>query len=210
MEDREQLTKPQRLVLEAFRRRAHNGMPAPTYRELCAEFGWRSTGTARDHIRALARKGLLDRAAGKARATHLRGCGGEVLHLPLAGSVAAGHPVVTEEDVRAEMPIPAFMLPHGSGFLLRVRGDSMEGAGILDGDFVVVRKTKRASEGDVVVVTLDGETTLTRLVRSRGSWVLAPENPKYLPIEVATEEAVVQGVVTGVMRTFAGKGWKVS
>lgn len=210
MVDHERLTKPQRLVLEAFRRRARNGMPPPTYRELCAEFGWRSTGTVRDHIRALARKGLLDTAAGKARATHLSGCGGEVVHLPLVGSVAAGHPVVSEEEVGGEVPVPAFMMPHGSGFLLCVKGDSMDGAGILDGDFVVVRKTKKASEGEVVVITLDGETTLKRLIRSRGRWYLAPENPKYRPIELATEDVVVHGVVTGVMRSLPGTGRRSS
>jgi repressor LexA len=132
-----------------------------------------------------------------------------VVYLPLVGSVVAGHPVVSEEYTDEEIPIPAFMMPSGSAFLLRVRGNSMEGAGIFDGDIVVVRQTCQPSEGDIVAITLDGETTLKRLVRIRGSYFLVPDNPKYAAIRLATDQSVVHGVVTGVMRSMNRDGRRI-
>jgi repressor LexA len=154
----------------------------------------------------LTEKGLLDSAAGKARGTHLCSRRDSVVYLPLVGSVVAGHPVVSEECTDKEIAVPSFMTPAGSAFLLRVRGDSMEGAGIIDGDIVVVRQTSQPSEHDIVVVTVDGETTLKRLARIRGSWFLAPDNPKYAAIRLATDQSVVHGVVTGVMRSMNRDG----
>jgi len=125
-----QLTVLQRRVLDVFRQRASAGAPPPTYRELCKEFGWRSTGTARDHLKALVRKGALDAAEGRARGAHLHtGPTEGTVPLPLVGGVVAGLPGVSDKLVEAHIPVPAFLVPSGDGFLLPVTGDSMEGAG---------------------------------------------------------------------------------
>jgi repressor LexA len=206
MRKTEDLTEQQIRILAVFRSRVREGFPPPTYRELCAEFGWRSTGTARDHIKALVRKGLIDPAAGKARGTQLRSRNSGTFPLPLVGRVVAGKPVPSEQHVDEEVAVPSFLAPPGVAFLLRVNGDSMEGAGILDGDLVVVRQTPEPKEGEIAAVTVDGETTLKRLVRKGRLWMLVPANPRYRAVEVGTGEAVVHGVVTGLLRSLDGRG----
>jgi SOS regulatory protein LexA len=124
--------------------------------------------------------------------------------------VVAGHPVVAEQFIEEEIPVPAFLATTERSFLLRVRGDSMEGAGILDDDLVVVRQSNQPKPGDIVVVTLDGETTLKRFVRDGGSWLLAPENPKYKPIRIRTTDLAIHGVVTGLIRSLHSRPRRVS
>ncbi len=204
------LTPGQTRVLEAFRRRAHQGRPPPTYRDLCAEFGWSSTGTARDHIKARVQKGVLRPAAGRARGACLREPSGmESVTLPVVGGIVAGHPVPAEEHVERRVPVPHFLAPREGAFLLRVRGDSMQGASILDGDLVVVVPNPDPTPGFVVAVTIAGETTLKRLESVDQRFRLVAENPAYEPIEVDTEDVVVHGVVTGLLRTLGrGKGMR--
>ncbi len=197
----EKLTAIQAHVLEAVRRRVDRGVPVPTYRELCAEFGWGSTGTARDHIRALQRKGYVELAGGHRQ---LRLCAehAPVARVPLVGRVVAGVPVTAEENVEQRIPVPAEWTGRGTHFALRVAGDSMRDAGILDGDQVVVRQQPMANDGDIVVATLDGETTLKRL-RVRGQRrTLVAENPRFRAIEIRTESAIIQGVVVGLLRAY--------
>ena len=197
----EALTTIQGQVLEALRRRADQGDPAPTYRELCAEFGWASTGTVRDHLRALVRKGYVELTA-RHRQVRLREERPSVARVPLVGRVVAGVPVVSEENIEQRIPVPAAWTRRGTFFALHVTGDSMRDAGILEGDQVVVRQRSVAADGDVVVATIEGETTLKRL-RLHGSRVmLVPENSKYPSIEVRAEEAIIQGVVVGLMRQY--------
>jgi repressor LexA len=199
------LTARQDRVLQVFRTRAREGLSPPTYRDLCREFGWHSTGTARDHIRALVRKGLVDPASGRARGTRLRVPVVPPLTLPLMGRIVAGRPEVIEEDTEEEVSIPAFLAPSGPAFLLVIHGDSMRDAGILDGDVVVVRATPEPMDGEIAAVTVDGETTLKRLLRKGRTWVLMPENPNYQPIEIRTSDAVIHGVATGLLRSLEGQ-----
>ncbi len=195
------LTAIQRQVLEALRRRVDLGEPPPTYRELCAEFGWASTGTVRDHLRALVRKGYL-RLTGRHRQLQLREERLSVARVPLVGRVVAGTPVISDENIEQRIPVPSSWTRKGTFFALRVAGDSMKGAGIFEGDHVIVRQRSVAADGDVVVATIEGETTIKRL-RMRGSRVmLVPENPEYRPIEVRAAEAIIQGVVVGLMREY--------
>jgi repressor LexA len=175
------------------------GEPAPTYRELCAEFGWASTGTIRDHLRALVRKGHVE-LTGKHRQIRLRNERAAIARVPLVGRVVAGVPVISDENIEQRIPVPAAWATRGTFFALRVAGDSMRGAGILQGDQVVVRQQSVAADRDIVVATIEGETTIKRL-RLRGRRVmLVPENPRYRSIEVRAEEAIIQGVVVGLMR----------
>lgn len=199
------LTLAQQRVLEALRRRADHGESAPTYRELCAEFGWASTGTVRDHLRALARKGYVNLGGGH-RQLRLRENRPAVVHVPLVGRVVAGVPVVSDQNVEQRVPVPAEWTRRGAVFALRVTGDSMRDAGIFEGDQVIVRQQSDANDGDIVVATIDGETTLKRLRRNGKRTTLVAENSRYRAIEVRTESEVVQGVVVGLMRLYQDGG----
>ena len=114
--------------------------------------------------------------------------------------------MISEENIEQRIPVPAAWTRRGIFFALNVAGDSMRGAGILDGDQVVVRQRSVAADGDVVVATINGETTVKRL-RLRGSRVmLVPENSEYPSIEIQAEEAIIQGVVVGLTREYGERG----
>ncbi len=193
------LTAQQQRVADVFRRCSSEGRAPPTLRELCREFGWNSTGTARDHIRALVQKGFLRAADGRSRGACLGSAGVGGRPLPLVGRIVAGRPIGSEEHAEREVFVPEEFLPRGKGFVLRVNGDSMEGVGILDRDLVVVRQTRSANSGSAVAVTIDGESTLKLLVERRGKWLLMAANPRYAPIEIASP-TIIHGVVIAVMR----------
>ena len=195
------LTALQKRVADVFRRRSTEGGAPPTLRELCREFGWSSTGTARDHVRALVQKGVLHAAAGRSRGACLGSVGAAGRPLPLVGHIVAGRPIAREEHVEREVFVPEEFVPRGKAFLLQVNGDSMEGVGILDRDLVIVRQTKSASSGSVVAVTHDGESTLKLLVERRNKWFLVAANQKYAPIEIESP-AIVHGVATALLRSI--------
>ena len=162
------LTPIQEKVLEALRRHADHGDPAPTYRELCAEFKWGSTGTVRDHLRALARKSYLE-LSGRHRVIRLREERPAIARVPLVGQVVAGIPAVSDENIEQRIQVPAdWVRKGGTFFALRVVGDSMRDAGIMEGDQVIVRQQSVAADGNVVIATLEGKTTIKRL-RMRGA-----------------------------------------
>ena len=197
------LTEIQARLVEALRRHAQQGIGLPTYRELCAEFGWASTGTVRDHLRALVRKGYLEQAGHRAhRQLRLRERPVPMARVPVLGRVAAGTPIFSEENFDGTVAVPLDWIGRGGHFVLRVAGDSMIGAGILDGDEVVVRHQQTAREGEIVVATLDGETTLKRLRRRRGHTFLVAANPRFRPIPVRSDSSVIQGVVVGLLRAY--------
>ena len=201
----EALTTIQVRVLEALRRRADKGEPSPTYRELCAEFNWASTGTVRDHLRALVRKGYVE-LTGRHRQLRLCEERPSVARVPLVGRVVAGVPVISDENIEQRIPVPAEWTRKGTFFAVRVAGDSMRDAGILEGDQVIVRQRSVAADGDVVIATLDGETTIKRLRIDGSRVMLVAENPQYRSIEVRAEEAIIQGVVVGLMRAYHERG----
>lgn len=201
-----ELSATQAAVLAELRRKADSGEPFPTYRELCAQFGWSSTGTARDHLQALARKGCIQLAAGRARKIRLLDSTAAVTRVPIIGRVVAGSPVAVNEAKEGMLPIPAHWANRGAHFALRVAGDSMEGAGIFQDDYVIARQTPVPNNGDIVVATIDGETTLKRYRRVRGRLYLIAENPRYSPIAVTgNQTAVVHGVVVGLLRSYDNK-----
>jgi repressor LexA len=193
------LTQVQARVLDVIRRRVDAGEPPPTYRELCTEFGWSSTGTARDHLRALARKGFVELSQGRSRQTRLSKLT-PILRVPVVGHVVAGSPVPAEEVVEGDVPVPSAWMACSTAFALRVHGDSMVGAGIADGDLVVVRRQRTAKDGDIVAATIGAETTLKRLRRVRGRVVLRAENPEYPDIEIGDQDLMIHGVVVGLLR----------
>jgi len=204
----ELLTKNQRKVYEEIEQAISSGSMTPTLRELCSRFRWASTGSARDYVDALVRKGYLIPAGGRARGYRLANKQRPPQIVPLLGEVPAGVPIDAIELMESEIPVPAPVVPASASFALRVKGDSMIGAGIEPGDIVFVRKQEDADPGQIVVARVDGEVTVKRLKRQRGHLALVPENPAYKPILVGSGTEVV-GVVVGLARGYDNRTARV-
>lgn len=203
---RDQLTPGQARVLDVLRQRSELGEAPPTYRELCNEFGWKSTGTARDHLRALARKGYIELAKGRARQVRIAGSRNPAAQVPILGRVVAGVPIEASEEVEGMVPVPRSWTDHGHHFALFIVGDSMKDAGILNGDLAVVHATSSARDGDIVVATIQGETTIKRLSLDRKHAFLVAENAAYERISLNRKSVVLHGVVVGLLRQLTGRG----
>jgi repressor LexA len=196
------LTDRQQAILDYLSEHATtHGMP-PTAGELAAAFGIQ-VNAARKHLQALAGKGLIELIPGKARGIRLPAPPRPDRHeLPLVGRVAAGAPILSEGHVEARYAVdPALFRPRAD-FLLRVEGDSMIEAGILDGDLIAVHRTPEAFDGQIVVARVDGEITVKRLRRRHDRLLLLPENPAHAPIEVPPDTAdfAIEGLYVGSIR----------
>ncbi|MGI6234111.1 MAG: transcriptional repressor LexA [Christensenellales bacterium] len=195
----------QKLILEYIRTQVEdNGFP-PSVREICQAVGLKSTSTVHGHLKRLEKQGLLKRDSMKPRAmavveneeTPVK----ELMRMvPLLGPVAAGTPILAEENVSDMLPIPEFMLKDGAHFALLVRGDSMIQAGILNGDYLVVKQQNHALNGDIVVAMVNGDATVKRFYKEKGHFRLQPENDAMQPIVV--DEVEVLGKVVTVYRAL--------
>lgn len=181
----------------------------PSVREIGEAVGLTSSSTVHAHLAVLQREGYLRRDPTKPRAIEVRydpssGAAvpaGRVCQVPLVGDVAAGTGVLASENVEELLPLPELFTGTGSLFMLRVRGDSMVEAGIMDGDFVVVRQQPDAENGDIVVAGIPGEeATVKRFTRRRGRVVLVPANASLEPMEFRADEVTVYGRVVTVLR----------
>jgi repressor LexA len=210
------LTARQRRVLAVIESRlAAEGRP-PTLREIGLELGIASTNGVRDHLQALIEKGYIRRDERSARGIQVLrggaggapGAGGAgargVRQVPLLGRVAAGEPVLAEQNVEGYLALDRDLLRDGEVFALRVQGDSMRDAGILDGDYVFVRQQRTAQPRDIVVALLDEETTVKRYVPDGDEVRLEAENPQFAPIVVRRGDArlAILGKVAAVLRTI--------
>ncbi len=206
-----QLTQRQRQILDiidtAMRER---GYP-PSVREIGEKAGLTSPSTVHTHLASLQRLGFLKRDPTKPRAIEVRfdpnsGAAVErrpVRHVPLVGDVAAGTDVLAQENVEELLPMPADFCGGGDGdiFMLRVRGDSMIDAGILDGDFVVAKAQTTAEKGDIVVAGIPGEEATVKTYGRRGpKVVLHPSNPRLSPMEFDPDDVTLYGKVVTVLR----------
>ena len=191
------------LILETVRRR---GYP-PSVREIGEAVGLSSPSTVHSHLSALVDAGKLRRDPSKPRAievleTHAEGDlrRAPVRDVPLVGRIAAGTPILAEEDIDEIFPLPTEIVGNDPVFMLRVQGDSMILAGIFDGDFVVIRRQPDARDGELVAALIDGEeATVKRLRREPGRVLLLPENPDYEPI-ILTRGVELIGKVVAVLR----------
>lgn len=177
---------------------AETGYP-PTRADIARELGFRSANAAEEHLKALARKGALEIVPGTSRGIRLPDDEG----LPVVGRVAAGSPILAQEHIEETCDVPPEMFRPAADFLLRVEGDSMIDAGILDGDLLAVHKTPEAATGAIVVARIDDDVTVKRFRRkSRTRVVLEAENEAYDPIEVdlRNQELVIEGLSVGVIR----------
>lgn len=169
---------------------------APSVREICASVGLRSTGSVHYHLTALREAGKIDMEPVKGRTIMLSRPPEQERRIPVVGVVTAGYPILAQENISGFIPWEG----EEDCFALRVQGDSMIGAGILDGDLVIVRPQSTADHGDIVVALLGDEATVKRLSRRNGEIWLLPENPAYEPIDGT--DAVILGRVKGVQRTY--------
>jgi repressor LexA len=190
-------TERQRRILDVIRAfTAEHGYP-PSVREIGERVGLSSSSTIHAHLKALEARGLISRDPTKPRALRSAGTP-EALVVPVLGRVAAGVPITAQEDVEGEFVLPIDFVPRASdAFMLRVQGDSMVDAAILDGDLILVRPQRTAENGEIVVAMLDGEATVKRFYREPGRIRLQPENQAMAPIYASDVEIVgrVQAVV---------------
>ena len=177
------------------------GFP-PAVRDICAGVGIRSTSTIHGHLKRLQQNGRIEYSAGKRRAITIPGLdNGKVIQMPVIGQVTAGVPILAQQNIVYTLPFPAdFFSEDGEVFALKVRGDSMIGAAILDGDFVIVRQQNSANPGDIIVALIDDEATVKTLANIDGRVVLKAENPAYNPIPFDRSDCQVLGKVCGVFR----------
>lgn len=193
--DKDGLTSRQREILDFIRNSLDVLGAPPTRAEIANAFGFASPNAAEEHLKALAKKGNIVLEPGSARGIRLV----EQLGLPLIGSVAAGSPILALENQRRRVQMDAGMFSPRADYLLEVRGNSMTGVGILDGDLLAVHKTTEARDGQIVVARLGDEVTVKRLSRRDGKVRLLAENPDYPPIPV-DDTLAIEGLAVGLIR----------
>jgi repressor LexA len=193
------LTPRQAEILDLIRASiAERGSP-PTRAEIAEAFGFRSANAAEEHLKALARKGVIELLPGSSRGIRLL----EEAGLPVVGKVSAGAPILAEQHIDAHYEVDPRVFRPRADYLLRVRGMSMRDAGILDGDLLAVHRTREARNGQVVVARVDDEVTVKRFQRRGDRVQLLAENPDYQPINVdlRRQTLVIEGLGVGVLRT---------
>ncbi len=191
------LNEKQKKVLAYLKERAQDGVP-PTVREICTATGIKSTSTIHAYLKVLEQEGYISRQSGLNRA--IRVTGESVARVPLLGCVTAGKPILAIEEVEEYVPYSGGGHNPDELFALRVFGDSMINAGILDGDIVIVRKTPVAENGDIIVALIEDEATVKRFYKEKNHFRLQPENDDYQPIIV--NEVSVLGKVVSLLRDF--------
>ena len=216
----EKISDKQKQILDFLKNEIlTKGFP-PSVREICAAVGLKSTSSVHAHLARLEKCGYIRRDPEKSRTIEildeefqdLRRAsfssqssagypdGPELVNVPVVGRVAAGTPLLAVEMIETWFPIPVDRLPNAETFMLRVKGESMINAGILDGDYVLVEKTETARAGDMVVALVDDSATVKTFYPENGRYRLQPENDYMDPIIV--DELSILGIVIGVMRFF--------
>ncbi|MBM3656321.1 MAG: transcriptional repressor LexA [Actinobacteria bacterium] len=207
--DENGLTPRQTKILVAIKEamQAH-GYP-PSMREIGEAAGLASPSSVKYQLEALEQKGWIRRDPSRGRALEVLTPGDErfedikpekVHNVPLVGRIAAGGPILAEQNVEGLFPLPASLVGEGDLFMLKVVGDSMINAAICDGDFVVIRSQKDADKGEIVAAMIDGEATVKTFTRKNGQIWLMPANDEYQPMDGS--QAEILGVVTAVLRSL--------
>lgn len=194
------LTHRQQQVLDFIREATRRDGYPPTVREICTQLDLSSPSTVHAHLANLERLGYLHRDPSKPRALELADELRPPRPLPLVGRVAAGMPVLAEQNVEEYLDVPSVLRRGDDDFVLRVAGDSMSEAGILDGDFIVVHQQSAAENGEIVVALVEDEATTKRFFKEGDRVRLQPENELYEPIVLAANDVAVVGKVVGVLR----------
>ena len=213
------LTARQAQILELIQRAISRTGAPPTRAEIAAEMGFRSPNAAEEHLKALAKKGVIELVSGTSRGirlrTHALQAIGESpmnplflplqslsqLALPLVGRVAAGSPILAQEHIERTYQVESSLFSQTPDYLLKVRGMSMRDAGILDGDLLAVKQAREAANGQIIVARLGDEVTVKRFHRNKNLIELLPENPDFKPIVVQPGEPFeLEGLAVGLIR----------
>lgn len=194
-----ELTRRQEEILSLIREWVATTGSPPTRAEIAQHFGFSSPNAAEQHLKGLAKKGVLDLVPGVSRGIQLKGETG----LPVVGRVAAGSPILAQEHIERHVQIDSALFTPRADYLLKVRGMSMKDIGILDGDLLAVHRSTEAQAGQVVVARIGDEVTVKRFTKRGHTVQLLPENPDFAPIEVdlTREELVIEGLAVGVIRS---------
>ena len=199
------LSAKQQMILDFLKKEIkRNGYP-PTVREICDAVGLSSTSTVHAHLETLERKGYIRRSPTKNRSTEILendfyNSGHELVNVPIVGKVAAGIPILAEENIEDTFPIPVDHVKNDSCFMLHVKGDSMIDEGILDGDLVLVRQQQTAANGDIVIAMIDDSATVKTFYREADNIRLQPANKAFAPIIM--KDCTILGKVIGLYRKY--------
>lgn len=207
MED-SKITEKQLRVLAYVKEQIKKNGYAPSVREICQALGLKSTSTVHGYLTRLQKKGLIQKAALKPRTIRITDeeqdgqqtfyTSKEMVDVPIVGKVTAGMPILAVENIEDSFPLPIDFVGNSESFMLRVRGDSMIEAGILDGDLVLVKKQNTAENGDIVVALIEDEATVKTFFKEKNHIRLQPQNSFMQPIIVPT--CSILGKVAGVFR----------
>jgi len=196
----EKLTSRQQQVLDLVRRHIDETGYPPTRADIARELGFKSANAAEEHLKALARKGAIEMIAGASRGIRLPDSAG----IPIVGRVAAGDPVLAEQNIEDYCNLPPSFFKPPADYFLVVQGDSMIEVGILDGDLLAVHSTPVANNGDIVVARIEEDVTVKRLHKTGQKHLieLLPENTDYEPIKVDSREQsfAIEGISVGILR----------
>ena len=199
------ISKKQLEILEYIKSQIlERGFP-PAVREICEAVNLKSTSSVHSHLETLEKNGYIRRDPTKPRAIEILDDSfnltrREMVNVPIVGQVAAGEPILAQENIENYFPIPTEFMPNNQTFLLKVKGESMINAGILDGDMVLVEQASTASNGDMVVALIEDGATVKTFYKEEGIFRLQPENDSMEPIIVS--EVSILGKVIGVFRFF--------
>jgi repressor LexA len=203
------LDKQQKIIDFVNRQVAEKGYP-PSVREICQAVGFKSTSTVHAYIKKLEEDGQIIKDATKPRALRInddsRSMEGyiadqEIENIPVLGKITAGQPILAVENVEDTFPVPVQYLENSTVFMLKVRGDSMINAGILDGDYLMIKQQNTAQNGDMVAALIEDEATVKTFYREKNHIRLQPENPAYEPIIVENNLQIL-GKVIGLFRKY--------
>lgn len=203
--ERRKITAKQQEILKYIKANILKKGYPPAVREICEAVNLKSTSSVHSHLETLERNGYIRRDPTKPRAIEILDdefalTRREMVQVPILGTVAAGQPILAQENIEDYFPIPASMLPNSDVFMLRVKGESMINAGIYHGDCVIVSQTNTAENGDIVVAMLDDSATVKRYYKEKGHYRLQPENPAMEPIIV--DKLEILGKVIALFRTM--------
>lgn len=201
------LTPRQQEILDLIKETIEaTGMP-PTRAEIAQRLGFRSANSAEEHLKALAKKGVIEMLPGMSRGIRLIGANDEEAFagLPLIGQVAAGEPILAQEHVESHYQVDQNLFRPHADFLLRVNGMSMKDIGILDGDLLAVHKTHEVRNGQIIVARVEDDVTVKRFERKGNVILLHPENEEFSPIQVDLTQQyfTIEGLAVGVIRNGA-------
>lgn len=204
------LDKQKKILDFVNRQVAEKGYP-PSVREICRAVGFKSTSTVHAYLKKLEEAGQIQKDPTKPRALKILNkerkslegyvADQEIENIPVLGKITAGQPILAVENIEETFPVPVQYLDNSTVFMLKVRGDSMINAGILDGDYILVRQQNTANNGDIVAALIEDEATVKTFYKENGHIRLQPENPSYEPI-IVEDDLTILGKIIGLFRKY--------